>query len=379
MIDEKFLVELFLNLVRINGESGNEKEPADFIKAKLNDLGISYREDTAGEIFGGSQGNILGYYPGTLDSVPPILFSSHMDTIEPTSGISTKIEDGIIRSSGNTILGADDRAGVAIVLTVLETIIKNKITTGPIYLAFTVAEEIGMYGAKNLTDIDPELKTGFVFDSSALPGKIITTAPASSTFYIKVIGKAAHAAVQPEEGINAIKIAADAISKIDSGRISPESTANFGMIQGGKAVNIVPDEIIIEGEVRSTDSKQLKDKFDEIKSIFNSSALNYGGKIEMEINNKYPSFKLTANSPVVEIAQNAIRAVGLEPENIIYPGGSDANVYNNHGIETVNLGLGYRNVHSHSEYMEISKLKSAADIGLEIARRAAEYFTNNED
>ncbi len=374
MIDQKKLLNKFLELVGINGESGNEKQVAEYIKQNLYNLNIPFNEDDAGKSFGGNQGNILGYYSGLNKDVPPILFSSHMDTIEPTKGIEPEIENGKVRTKGNTILGADNRVGVAILLSVIKNIIENKIETGPIYLAFTVAEEIGMFGAKNLKNIDPNLCCGFVFDSSADPGKIITSAPASSKLVFKVLGKSSHAAVQPEKGVNAIKIAAEAISKIETGRVTTTCTINFGVISGGKAINIVPDEVIVEAEARSQSNEELTERIDEIKSVFDSAASKFGGKIELNVFWKYTAFNLDEDSEPVKISKQAIESLGLKPETIVYPGGSDANVFNSNGIMSVNLGVGFKNVHSEKEYMEIKKLTDAANIGLLIAKESIKYL-----
>lgn len=367
------IVDSFLTAAKINGESGNEKDVVIYIKKKFEELNIDLVEDNAGKAFGGNAGNLIGYYPGTIKEASPILIAAHMDTIEPTTNLNPIIKDKIIKSDGKTILGADDRVGISVLLEVMAYIINNKVPSGPIFLAFTVAEEIGMYGSGNLSREKLKAKFGFVFDSSANPGDIIISAPSSTKLIIKIIGKAAHAAVQPEDGINSIKIAADAINKIDTGRITKTCTVNFGIISGGKAINIVPDSVVIEGEVRSFDENEAQQMIKNIHSIFEASSKNFGGKIVFETFQKYKSFNLPSDSDAVEIAKIGIAAAGYNAIIIQYPGGSDANKINELGIPTVNLGLGYRNVHTHKEFVSIKNLKASANIALSICKTAAVY------
>ena len=378
MISQKKLVDTFLDLALIDGASGNERLVADFLKSKLSELGLNVKEDNANKTFNGNAGNVIAHYPGTNKDMLPYFIAAHMDSIAPTKNLKPVFTNGVIRSDGTTILGADDRVGVAVVLETITYIVKNKIETGPIQIILTVGEEIGMFGSKNLTFDMVNSRFGFVFDSSASPGSIIVSAPSSTHFIVKVLGKAAHAAVNPEQGINAIKIASDAITKLKTGKISETCTMNFGLINGGKAINIVPDQVIIEGDVRSLVNEESISKIEELKDTFNKSALKFGGKVEFKFIKKYETFNLSLDSNVVQIAMNAIKEIGLNPKPIKYPGGSDANIFNKMGIPTVNLGLGYKNVHSKNESISIQNLELSAKIGISIVKNALFFSTKNE-
>ncbi len=378
MISTKKITDTFLELVNIDGKSGNEKDVAAYIKKRMEDLNISVIEDNAGESFGGNSGNLICFYEGELKDVEPILLSAHMDSIEPTKNIKPIIEDGIIRSDGTTILAADDRVGVTAVIEAITAIIENKISTGPIYLVFTVAEEIGMFGSKSLSKDSVPVEVGFILDSSAKPGDIITSAPSSHMIEITVIGKAAHAAVQPESGVDAIKIASEAISKLESGRISETCTINFGVINGGRAINIVADEVIIKADVRSIKKDESDFWLEKINSVFNETAEKYNGSCNISITEKYSSFNLPDENKVVAIASKAIENIGLKPNCIKYPGGSDANILNSIGIPSVNFGLGYRNVHSKQEYVSIENLVISAKIGLSIIETATQVLLDKK-
>lgn len=379
MINNQRLLDTFLTLVRINGPSGNEMKVAEYIKQTLTELNIQWQEDRAGSTFGGNSGNIIATLEGN-NNLPEIFLCSHMDTIQPTLRLNPIIgEDGTIASDGTTILGADDRAGIAIILEIVRTIKENAIDTLPINLIFTVAEEIGMFGSKYLSIGKINSKIGFVFDSSADPGKIITTAPAAVKIKIKIKGKAAHAAVQPEQGINAITIACNAIAKMKVGRISNTCTVNFGVIKGGTLINVIPEEVEIDGEIRSLFEPELLDQINLMQSIFEETTKQGGGKLEFLITRKYYPFNLAEDNDVVVIAKNAIEKTGSVPVTIKYTGGSDANVFNALGIPTVNLGIGFRNVHSDSEFIPSSNLLKSARIGLEIVTSSLKYFLNENE
>lgn len=369
MINKDRLVETFIELVKIDGMSGNEKDIAKDLAGKLKELGLEVRTDNAGETFGGNAGNVIGYLEGKYPEKEAILLSAHMDTIEATPDIKVLIEDDIIKTDGNTILGADDRAGIACILETLKLVKDNNLEHPPIYVVFSVAEEIGMWGAKNISPDEVNAKYGFIFDSSAKAGKVITEAPTSARMDIKINGKSAHAAVAPENGINAIKIAGNAIAKLNPGRFEA-GTFNIGTIQGGKATNIVPDCVEISAECRSFDDTILKEKAEEIKNIFDEEAKKLGGSLEFEYSEKYNCFKLEDSNKTVQIAFDAIKEAGVEPESISFTGGSDANVYSNLGIPTVNIGTGYKGAHTHNEQIAISDLYFDAKVTLNIVKRS---------
>jgi tripeptide aminopeptidase len=375
MINKDRVVESFLELVSVNGESGNEQQISNYIQKKLNHLGISYSIDNAGDSFGGNAGNITAQIPGA--NIPGIVFSSHMDSIEPTEGIKTKIEDGKIKTDGKTILAADDRAGIAIILEVLQTVKENDLEHPPLTIIFTVAEEIGMYGSKNISIKELNASCGFVFDSSADPGNLIQIAPSKIQLKIKVIGKASHAAVSPEKGINAITIACNSLSKIKTGKFDDGSTLNFGSIKGGKAINIIPGLVEIDAELRGFDNEYLTSKIDEIKQVFINEAEKLGGSIRIDIDEKYRAFALDEESAPIKIVKNAIEKTDLSPKLLKYSGGSDANVFNANGLPSVNLGMGFKNCHSVNEFILVDDLTKSCEIAFNIIGSAYNYFNKN--
>ncbi|MCF6270255.1 MAG: M20/M25/M40 family metallo-hydrolase [Melioribacteraceae bacterium] len=366
MINKKRLINLFIELVAINGKSGDETKIAEKVMDSLRKLGLKPYKDNADESFFGNCGNVHCLIPGSSEKFPILFFGAHLDTIEPTEGINTTIKDGIIQTDKSTILGADNRAGVAVILEIITTLIENSTPHPPIKLIFTVAEEIGMYGSKYLSIDSINADFGFVFDSSARPGKVITTAPFSREMGIKIIGKAAHAAVQPEKGINALTIASNALSKIEVGRLKNNGTLNFGTIEGGKAINTVPEIVEIKTDIRAFHKKHLESIVSNIKETFLSEAEKGKGKVEFDLIEKYDSFSLLESDEVVQLAFGGIENRGLTPEGIIYSGGSDANIYNQKGVPTVNLGMGFQMVHSVNEYIAENDLVTIAEIGFNI-------------
>ncbi len=377
MINNQRLLDIFIELVKIDGVSGNENNVAEYIKTRLTELGIEYTHCNSEKIEGGNCGNLIATLPGTDAGLSTIMFSAHMDSIESTEGINTIIEDGIIKTDGKTILAADDRAGIASILEVVKVLKENNVDHPPLKLLFTVIEEKGMKGAK---DVDAEslgAACGFIFDSSARPGKIIVSAPTSVHIIIKITGLAAHAANAPEKGVNAIMIASNSISQLGSGRLTDTMTFNFGKITGGKVINIVPDYCEIEAECRSHDKTELDNRLTEVENVFKTEAEKLGGSVDVTVNKKYSNFNLSHTSDTAIIASRAIEKTGLEPDLVRYAGGSDANVFNEVGIPSVNFGLGYRNAHSTSENMAIEDLETSASICLNVAKTAFIHFKNS--
>jgi tripeptide aminopeptidase len=365
MIDPNRLLNTFLDLARIDGISGHERGVAEAVQARLTALGVSNGLDRADENFGGDCGNLLARLPGTVPA-PAILLCAHMDTILPTQGLSVVVDGERVSTDKTTILGADDRAGIAMILEILQVLIEGRLDHGPIDVLFSVAEEAGMHGAKAVDISALDATMGFVFDSSALCGKFVVEAPAAMAFRTLVRGRAAHAAVSPEKGIHAIQIAARAIARLPLGRHGLTGMLNVGTICGGTAINVVPDAVEVLGETRSADPVALDAQVRLVNEAFERAAIDAGGRAETTWIRKYGGFELDPAAPVVSAAIRGIRAAGSEPEQIRYPGGSDANVLNDRGIPTVNLGIGTDNVHSTRESMPICNLVQGAQIGLNI-------------
>lgn len=354
-INEERLMQEFIKLAEIPSPSYREREIADYLNMRLQELGLTVEEDDTAAKIGGTCGNLLARLPGD-ESYPTLFFSSHMDTVTPAEGIKVDFQDGIFRSQGNTILGGDDKAGIAAILEILEMLQENLIPHGPLEILFTVGEEQGLQGSKNFDCSKLKATFGYVLDASGKPGNIIIAAPAQNIFHITVHGKAAHSGFEPESGVNAIRIASEVIARLRLGRIDEETTSNIGIIEGGKATNIVPDTVFIQGETRSLNRQKLNDLTSEIIKEFESISKIPGAKCELDVIFEYPEYHLSSDLPVVQFAREAITRSGLEPRLETSGGGSDANIFNQAGLDVANLAVGMQGAHTTDETLEFKDL-----------------------
>ncbi|MCD4655779.1 M20/M25/M40 family metallo-hydrolase, partial [bacterium] len=249
-MDTQNIISRFMDLCRINSVSGSEARTARYCVQILNDLGLSLREDKAGNAFGGNQGNLIATLEGKLTNVPPIMLNAHMDTVESGGEIVPVVSNDRIISSGNTILGADNRAGIVMILEGLRLLRESMQMHGRIEVVFTVGEEVGLTGAQNLDYSLLTARHGFSLDSSGL-GRIAQGAPYYNAIDVVVKGRMAHAAVNAEQGLNSITLMADGLAQLSFGHIDNETTANVGCISGGLSRNVVPAECHAVMEVRS--------------------------------------------------------------------------------------------------------------------------------
>ncbi|MEW6182370.1 MAG: M20/M25/M40 family metallo-hydrolase [Bacillota bacterium] len=369
MIDQDRLINEFIELVQVNSVSGYERQLCDLLKKKLASLGLEVSEDNAGGVLPSATGNITARLSVTKKA-PHLLFCAHMDTVEPGRGIKPSIDqDGVIQSNGETVLGADDKAGVAAIMEAIRIIQNEGIRHGGITVVFTVREETGLIGAKGL---DPSINAdyGFVLDATGPPGAIVVRAPSQDRITTTVHGRTAHAGVNPEAGINAIYVAAQSISAMPLGRIDHETTANIGIICGGKAVNIVPDNVYLEGEVRSLQSAKRAKYTARIRKTIEETARKAGARADVNVELLYEGFDLPENAPVVQLGKQAVIRCGLEPSITHSGGGSDANILNARGIPTINLATGMENVHTTREQITVNDIINLTRLVLEIIQLA---------
>lgn len=372
MINRKRLLNEFLELVKVKSSTRDERQIADLLKSKLQHLGLTVTEDDAGAKIGGNCGNIFAYLEGPVKNAPVLMFAAHMDCVEPCAGVEPEIRDGVIRSAGDTILGADDKAGIAPIIEVLHVLKENAIPHGGIQVVFTVAEEGGLNGSKNIDRTKLRAALGFVLDSNGNAGKIVTAAPGQNRLEVTISGKKAHAGLAPEDGINAILVASIALSKMKTGRIDNETTANIGIFNGGTATNIVPDKAEIVCEARSRNSAKLAAQTAHMCQVFESTAVSAGATADVTVKELYKPFLLADNAPVVELAKKAIAAAGLAPETEATGGGSDANFYNSYGIPSAVLSIGMQKAHTTDEYIEAKDLYRTAEILIAIIKEAVQ-------
>lgn len=369
LVNRDRIIENFMALVRIDSESGQEAAVRDFVRPRLQDLGLEVYEDEAGKELMGESGNLIAWKHGKLPG-PSIFLGAHMDTVVPGKGIVPVLKDGTIRSSGDTILGGDDKAGIAAILEALQVIKEQDLSHPPLEIIFTVSEEQGLMGSKHLDFNRVRSQLGYVLDSDGVAGSIIVRAPTQNEFVITVNGKAAHAGINPEEGLNAICLAAYAINHLNIGRIDEETTCNLGTISGGRARNIVADRVEVKGEARSLSPDKLENLTQEIVTVFRDKVEEKGGRCEVEIKHLYPRIDLDPEEPVVQIAVRAARAMGKKPVLMRTGGGSDANIFNGQGIRCANLGIGMKKVHTTEEFIKVDSLVDSARYVLQIIEEA---------
>ncbi|WP_026689354.1 M20/M25/M40 family metallo-hydrolase [Alteribacter aurantiacus] len=370
MINEQRLVDEFKELVQIDSETKYETAIAKVLKEKFETLGVHVKEDDTTSITGHGAGNLICTLEGTKE-VDPIYFTSHMDTVVPGKGVTPIEEDGYIKSDGTTILGADDKAGLAAMFEAIRVLKENNIEHGTIQFIITVGEESGLVGAKALDPADIIAKYGFALDSDGEVGNIIIAAPTQAKVKATVYGKTAHAGVAPEKGVSAITIASKAVARMPLGRIDEETTANIGRFEGGSQTNIVCDRVDILAEARSLIGPKMEAQVEKMKVAFEEAAEEMGGKVELDIDVMYAGFKHEDGDDIVELAKRAARSIGREPKLLQSGGGSDANIIAGHGVPTINLGVGYEEIHTTNERMPIGELVKTAEMVVALIEEAA--------
>ncbi|MBO9129752.1 tripeptidase T [Bacillus sp. 165] len=371
MINQERLVNEFLELVQVDSETKYEAEICKVLKEKFSSLGVEvFEDDTIGET-GHGAGNLICTLPATKDGVDTIYFTSHMDTVVPGKGIKPSIQEGYVITDGTTILGADDKAGLSAMLEAIRVLKENNIEHGKVEFIITVGEESGLVGAKALDASLITAKYGYALDSDGKVGDIIVAAPTQAKIKTVIRGKTAHAGVAPEKGVSAITIAAKSISKMPLGRIDEETTANIGRFEGGTQTNIVCDYVEILAEARSLVEEKMQEQVSKMKEAFEATAEEMGGKAEVEVQIMYPGFKFADGDHVVEVAKRALANIGRTPSLHQSGGGSDANVIAGHGIPTVNLAVGYEEIHTTNEKMPIEELVKTAEAVVAIIEEVA--------
>ena len=372
MIDKKRVLQEFLELIRIPCPTRNERAVGDWLTGHLTALGGIVHEDKAGEALGGNCGNLVADFPGTAPGAPTIMLTAHMDCVDPCVDIHPVIEDGIIRSDGTTILGADDKAGVTAILETLRQLREQSIPHGPLQVVFTIAEENGVHGSQHLDSSLLHADYGYTMDTHGHPGMMSFKAPGKNQIYIRLQGKAAHAGVEPEKGINAIQAAGKLIATAPQGRIDEETTCNLGRITGGSATNVVAEMCEIFYESRSRDKDKLDRITRQITDHFQQGAKALNCQVITEVSPDYGPYSLATDSPAIGLARQAAESLGFTVQLEESGGGSDANHFNTYGVPTVVLGVGMTNCHTKEEYIEEKDLYDAARLALQIVKDAGQ-------
>ncbi len=376
MINRERLKNLLVELIKIDSLSRREYSVAMRLKRELEELGATVVIDDAGDKVGGNVGNLIATFEGDAPDTQPLLLSAHMDTVVPGEGIEPILDGDILRTNGQTVLGGDDKSGVAIICEVLRVVKENRLPCSAIDVIFTICEEAGLLGAKCLDVGRLRARTGLVLDSDSV-GFLFTKAPAANRMEFRVHGLEAHAGVCPEKGINAIKVAAEGIAQMALGRIDHETTANIGVVEGGMAVNIVPNQVLLRGEARSHSREKLDRQTEQMRRCLEQAAarytLEFDGKqhratVVAKIERDYDNMNVDDSEPIVRLVHAAAKNLNLEVKTGATGGGCDANVLNQKGLVVANLGTGMREIHTVNEWLDLKDLYLSAQIVLEIVK-----------
>ncbi|MCL2457655.1 MAG: M20/M25/M40 family metallo-hydrolase [Desulfobulbus sp.] len=358
------LAATFTELCEIDSPSRREGRISQRLQQIFRELeAAEIIEDDSAARTGSECGNLIILFPGALE-LAPIFFNCHMDTVQPAEGVRVKRNGDLFTSSGDTILGSDDKSGIAACIEAMRVLRESGRPHRPVELVLTTCEEMGLLGAKALDPALVRAREGYALDSSGF-ARVVTHAPAANRLTVTVTGVAAHAGLHPEWGVNALLLAAQALAKTPNGRIDEETTANFGAIKGGTAANIVPEKVVIEGEVRSHSMAKLERVTDEIREIFTVAVANWTDPtgsakgtpaVDIEVVQDFPAMQLQRENPVLMRVEEAARSIGMELTYERAGGGSDANIFNGYGLATAIIATGMTNVHSTTEQVELQDM-----------------------
>ena len=353
-VNEKRLLDGLLEMIAIDSVSYEEKPMSDFLETYFKNKGLEVYRDQAGEKFGGNGSNILVHIPGTMEG-EAICFNAHQDTVEPGRGIKPVVKDGYLVSSGDTILAADDKAGIATIMEAYDYVKENNIPHREMYFLFTICEELNMMGIKNFDFSKLPTKNIYVIDSAGSPGVMTMKNPAKVGIVATFTGKKAHAGIEPEKGINAITMASKAIAKMTLGRIDAETTANIGRIEGGGQTNVVTDEVFFTAEVRSHSMEKLKNQVESMKKACEEAAAEMGGQVDFAVSHDYPCFVLSQESFAFKACMAAYEKEGIPTSTLIGGGGGDCNIFAGSGITCACIASGMYDVHSSNERLNLEE------------------------
>jgi tripeptide aminopeptidase len=359
------VLPLFLELAVIPSPSGDEEAVAERVRAYLRDLGIEAEGDDAG--------NLLARLPATPgETGEPIFLCAHLDTVPASGPIEPVVEEGVVTNAADTILGADDKAAVAVLLEAARLLLAEGRPHAGVELLFTTREETGLEGAFAFDESRLEARLGFVYDYSGPVGEVVVAAPSGRAIDVVFTGRPAHAGINPEDGRSAIVAAARAITDLRLGRIDEETTANAGLIEGGSALNVVPARCRLAVEARSRDDRKLADLVQEMLDSFAFAAAVADCEVEARVEDKYRGYHLAPEDPALLLARAALVRAGFELRAVEVGGGADANVFNERGLHCVNLANGMANVHTADEAIAVADLEAMIGVTLELVAAARE-------
>ncbi|MBI4656077.1 MAG: M20/M25/M40 family metallo-hydrolase [Elusimicrobia bacterium] len=392
-INRKRMIENFVRFAKISSISGREGKAAELAERVFKTLEAKICFDNAGRKISAQTGNMFALFDGD-PGTKPILLSAHLDTVGPCENVKPTVKRDRIVSDGTTVLGADCKAGIAIIIEALSVLKENKIPRPPIEVVLSISEEVGLLGAKFLDYSKIKSKYGIIFDNEKPLNEVVTNAPAANKLDIKIYGMEAHAGVCPEKGISAIKIAAGALAGMKLGRIDFETTANIGIIKGGTATNIITPLVELKGEARSHSIKKLEKQTRHMEERFrieinrarqrlnggsgrvhpsgigaigaSRKAAFHGVRCEFNASRSFPNLRIPGNSPILNVIKSSLNELGMRMQTKASGGGTDANIFYGRGIEAPNLGTGMRDVHTTGEYLDLEDFFNCAKLTLKI-------------
>jgi tripeptide aminopeptidase len=364
------VLDLFTELAAIPSPSGEERAVADAVTRYLHDCALDVEEDDAGAKIGSTAGNLYSRLEATAEGTP-IFFCAHLDTVPPTGRIEPVVDDdGLVRNAAGTILGADDKAAVAVMLEAARRVLSERRRHAGIELLFTPKEEVGLIGARAFEESRLDARIGYVYDQAAPIGEVVLGAPYSHVLDVTFHGRASHAGMYPEEGRNAIAAAARAIADLRLGQVDEQSTANVGVIEGGVAVNIVPDRCAFVAEARSHDEARLADLVQEMLETISFAAETSECRTDVESRRSYRGYRFKRGDDVVRIAIEALARAEREPRFILSGGAADANIFNERGLQCLNMANGMIDIHTPDERIAVEDLEAMVDVTLALVDAA---------
>lgn len=367
------VADLFLDLCAIPSPPGRERAVADRIVRELDAIGLEWDEDGCGPVIGSTAGNVLCRLPGKQDGGVPIFLCAHFDTVPLDGELAPVVEDGVVRNAGGTILGADDKSALAVMVEAARRIVEEGRPHAGVELLFTPMEEIGLVGADAFDVSRLEARVGYVYDQAAPIGDVVVGSPTAQELELTFVGRAAHAGMYPEEGRSAIVAAARAISDLPLGRLDELTTANVGLVHGGTARNVVPGRCTLEAEVRSHDEKRVTEVVQQVLDAAAFAASTSECSLETRLEPKYRGYRFSSDDLGVRLAVDALGRAGFEARLGLSGGAADANVFNARGLQCVNLANGMADIHTPDERIALDDLERMVDVTLALVDAAREH------
>jgi tripeptide aminopeptidase len=369
------VVDLFLELCAIPSPPGQERAVADRITRELDAIGLEWDEDGCGPAIGSTAGNVLCRLPGNVGGGVPIFLCAHFDTVPLDGDLEPVLDDGTVRNAGGTILGADDKSALAVMVEAARRIVEEGRPHAGVELLFTPMEEIGLVGANAFDATRLQARVGYVYDQAAPIGDVVVGSPTAQELELAFVGRAAHAGMYPEEGRSAILAAARAIVDMPLGRIDEVTSANVGLVRGGSARNVVPERCSLEVEVRSHDDERVTEVVQQIVDAAAFAASLSECSLESRVEQKYRGYRFRDDDLPVRLAVEALAQAGYTARLGLSGGAADANVFNARGLQCVNLANGMTDIHTPDERIAIEDLERMVDVTLALVDAAREAAT----